>query len=66
MVELGRIDIMTEASLLSPHSSMPREGHLDAVCEIFGYLKHKHNSRMIFDLTYPLIDQEDFKFFDWK
>ena len=66
MVELGRIEIMTKASLLSSHSAIPQEGHLGAVCRISGYLKDKHNSSMIFDPTYPLIDQSDFKLCDWK
>ena len=65
-MELGRIEIMTKASLLSSHSAIPQEGHLGAVCRISGYLKDKHNSSMIFDPTYPLIDQADFKVFDWK
>ena len=66
IVELGHIDMVIEASILSSQSSMPQEGHLDAVCRIFGNLKHKHNSRIIFDPTHPLIDQAGFNFFDWK
>ena len=30
MVEIGRIDIATEVSILSSHLAYPREGHLDA------------------------------------
>jgi len=44
MVELGRMDIITEVSLLASQMAMPREGHLEAVFHIFGYLKQKHNS----------------------
>ena len=29
-------------------------------------LKHKHNSRLVFDPTYPKIDESIFKDFDWK
>ena len=36
--ELGRIDILTEVSVLSQHLCNPREGHLDAVYRIFNYL----------------------------
>ena len=39
MVEIGRIDIMTEVSMLSSHLAMPREGHLDAVLHVYAYLK---------------------------
>ena len=66
MVELGRIDIITETSLLASQTAMPREGHLDAMLRTFAYLKHKHNSRMVFDPTYPEIDMNDFKECDWK
>jgi hypothetical protein len=41
MVEIGRVDILTEVSMMSSHMAMPREGHLDAVLHIFGYLKAK-------------------------
>jgi hypothetical protein len=30
-VELGRVAIMTEVSILSSHTASPREGHRDAV-----------------------------------
>jgi hypothetical protein len=65
-VELGRIDIMTEASMLSSHLALPREGHLEAIWHIFAYLKSRHNSRMVFDPTYPEIDMTRFKEVDWK
>jgi len=49
-VELGRIDIYTEVSVLSQHQCLPREGHLDSIYSIFAYLKHnRHESRIIFD-----------------
>jgi hypothetical protein len=45
IVELGRVDIMTEVSTLASHMALPREGHLDAVFSIFRYyLKRRHNS----------------------
>ena len=44
IVELGRVDIITEVSTLASQMAMPREGHLDAALHVFGYLKTKHNS----------------------
>ena len=44
MVEIGRVDIITEVSLMASHMAMPREGHLDAVLHIFGFLKIKYNT----------------------
>ena len=66
MVELGRVDIITEVSLLSSQMAMPRIGHLEAVFRTFAYLKIQHNSTMIFDPSYPDIDMRDFKDCDWK
>ena len=66
MVELGRIDINTEVSMLASQLALPREGHLEAVLHIFGYLKSKYNSRLAFDPTYPEIDMNDFKVCDWR
>jgi len=66
MVELGRVDIITEVSTLASHMAMPREGHLDALFDVFCYLKRKHNSRLVFDPTYPDIDSSVFIQHDWK
>ena len=41
IVELGRIDLATETSMMSSHLAMPREGHLEAVIHMFGYLKKR-------------------------
>jgi len=65
MVELGRIDIATEVSLLSSHLAYPREGHLETALHIMSYLRQKHNTRLIFDPTYPKIDMGMFPQFDW-
>ena len=51
IVELGRVDINTEVLMLSSHLALPRSGHLDAVFQIFAYLKKKHNSGMVYDPT---------------
>ena len=45
MVELGRIDIITEVSKLASQLELPREGHLEAVFHIFGYLKGQGPSK---------------------
>ena len=66
MIEIGRIDIITEVSTLSSYLAQPREGHLEAVLHIFAFLKKKHNSTMIFDPTYPVINEDDFKDCDWS
>jgi hypothetical protein len=53
MVELGRVDIIAEVSMLASHLALPRAGHLEAVFQIFAYLNMKHNTLMAYDPTYP-------------
>jgi hypothetical protein len=65
-VELGRIDIITEVSILSTFLCMPREGHLDAVYHLFAYPSLYHNARVVFDPTYPDVDMRAFIKTDWK
>ena len=38
IVELGRVDINTEVSILSSHLDLPRSGHPNEVFHIFAYL----------------------------
>ena len=59
-MELGRVDIFLEVSLMSYHLALPREGHLEKLFHIFAYLKWKHRARVVFDPTYPSIDNDDF------
>jgi hypothetical protein len=66
MVELGRVDIITEVSMLASQLASPRDGHLEAVYRIFAYLDNKHNSRMVFDPTYAEVDMSSFKECDWR
>jgi hypothetical protein len=65
-VELGRVDIIAEVSMLAPHLSLPREGLLEGVLHVFAYLDRKHNSRIVFDPTFPEIDHSKFKECDWR
>ena len=66
IVELGRVDINTEVSMLSSHLALPRSGHLDAVFHIFSYLKKKNNSEMVYDPTEVDFDRADFPKEDWS
>ena len=66
VVQLGRVDMITEVSTLASHMALPREGHLDTMFHVFAFLKIKHNARSIFDPTYPEIDQSKFLRHDWK
>jgi hypothetical protein len=63
--ELGRIDIIVAVSLLSRYLVNSREGHLQQVFHLFGYLKGKDRSVLVFDDTYPNFDERRFKKCDW-
>ncbi len=56
IVELGRIDIITEVSSLASCLALPRKGHLEAVFYLYGYLNKRTNGTVILDPTYPDID----------
>jgi hypothetical protein len=66
MVELGRVDICGEVSMLAAHSAMPRLGHLVAVIHVLSYLNSHWRSKIVFDPTYvdhvrnPRPDWSDF------
>jgi hypothetical protein len=51
-VELGRIDICVAVSILSQYLAQPREGHLNQVFRIFGWLKRHSRSHIVFDDNY--------------
>ena len=61
IVELGRIDIGVEASMLASCMAMPRKGNLHQLFHVFAYLKNKHNARLVFDPSYPDINLDDYE-----
>ena len=66
MVELGRVDINTEVSMLASCLAIPQEGHIEAVLNVYGYLRAKNNKRLALDPYYPEIDESQFLQCDWK
>ena len=64
--ELDQIDICCEVSMMSSHTVLPRERHLNHVIYMFSYLKCHHNSRVVLDPTYPDIDMDKFPQYNWK
>jgi hypothetical protein len=64
-VEIGRVDILLETSLLSTYLAMPRAGHLEQAYHIFGYLKHQSKRKLGFDAGQPNIDERRFRQQDW-
>ena len=65
MVELGRVDVCLEVSMMSSHLALPREGHLEQVLHIFAYLKKYHNTELAYDPSDHVVDENDFERRDW-
>ena len=51
--------------MMSSHLVLPREGHLEQVFHMFGYLKCHHNAEMVFNPSNPVIEESQFKHCDW-
>ena len=66
IVELGRVDVITEVSMLASYLCNPRDGHLDAALHLYSYLKTHHNARLVLDPSYPDIDKKNFIHSDWE
>jgi hypothetical protein len=66
MVELGRIDIYYEVSVLSQYLALPRIDHLEAVYHIFSYLSKHDKSSIVFDPATPIYDPTAFIDQDWR
>ena len=64
MVELGRVDICTEVSMLAGFSACPRQGHLAAVIHLYAYLKKHPRSKLVFDPTPMAHDAQEAQ--DWR
>ena len=64
MCELGRIDILTEVSMLAAYSAAPRQGHLLGVLHLYAYLKKHKRSKMVFDPTE--VDHDPHPTYDWR
>jgi Reverse transcriptase (RNA-dependent DNA polymerase) len=64
-IELGRVDLALEVSLLSSHLALPRVGHLDAVYHIFGYLAQHPKRSLYFDPTEVSVNEDLFPNHEW-
>ena len=65
-MEIGRVDIIIEVSMMASHIKIPREGNLEAVLHVFAFIPQKYNIRMVFDPTYPAFNTSNFKVCMWK
>lgn len=59
-IELGRMDILLEVSMMSQFQANPREGHLEALYLIVFYLSKNPLKRVVFDPRKPQLDERYF------
>ena len=57
-VEIGRFDILLEVALMSKHLALPRDGHLEQVLNIMGYLKTHKKMRLLYDCGLPKVNEK--------
>lgn len=60
-LELGRVDINHEVSLLSQYQASPREGHMEQVMHIFHYLSKKPKRSIYMDPSLPSLNFGEFQ-----
>ena len=61
IVELNRIDVAVEVSMMSSVMALPRKGHLNQLFHMFAFLKIKYIAELVLDLSYPEIDESLFE-----
>ena len=59
-VDIGRVEILLEVSLISSQLAFPHVGHLQAVYRVFGYLKQLPKRTLYFDPRKPMISEDRF------
>jgi hypothetical protein len=64
--ELARIDLTQAVSLMSRFRNAPREGHMQALLRVFGYIKGRLNAKVVFDCAYRDWTKVDWHEGDWK
>ena len=65
IVELNRIDITAEVSMMALVMALPRKEHLDQLFYMFRLLKIKYNAELILDSSYSKIDKSNLEKKDW-
>ena len=65
-VELGRIDICCEVSMLAAYCASPRQGHLEVALHVFSYLDCHDRSKLVLDDSLPPNTFTDVEKEDWS
>ncbi|CAJ1930147.1 unnamed protein product [Cylindrotheca closterium] len=69
LVELGRLDVCAEVSMMSLYNAMPCVGHFHAVLRLFGYLETHPSCEIVMDSAYMALTDipksEWHEFYPW-
>jgi len=65
-IELARIDLTQAVSLMAQFRNAPRDGHMEAVLRIFGYIKGHLKAKVVFDPMYRDWTDREWTTADWK
>ena len=65
-VELGRVDILHEVSPLSSQLALPRQGHFEALMNVFACLDRHPESALVFDPSTPEVPADSMPNTDWS
>ena len=55
IIELGRVDILYEVSLLTIHLNMPQKGHMQVMMGVFVYIYKAYGKTVIVDTIIPKV-----------
>ena len=61
MIELGKIDIITELLFLSSHVALLREGHLEAAVHVMNHIGQRYDSRLVYYCLYQEVNNSVLK-----
>ena len=53
-IEIGRIDILLEVTVMSKNMALPREVHIGIFFNIMGYMNNHKEIRLMFDCSNPI------------
>lgn len=65
IVELGRVKILLETSLMSSHLALPWLGHFKQLIHMFRYLKTHPKRNIAFDAAHTDADKRILKRYKW-
>ena len=64
-VTLGHFDVQYATNTMARFSNLPREGHMDRMLRLFGYLKHNSKAKIYLDPGEACLDGVNFTTEDW-